>query len=190
MKFLNKFMLKEKYQKEVIPKMKEKFGYKNELAVPKIEKVVVNTGIGKILNNTDPSQREKVVQEIASDLAQITGQKPIVTKSKKSISAFKIRQGSIVGLKVTLRRQRMYDFLERLINIVIPRMRDFQGIPLKSIDKNGNLTIGIKEHIIFPEIQPEKTKRIFGLEITIVTNAKNKEEAIELFSLLNFPLAK
>lgn len=182
-------MLKEKYYKEVIPKMKEKFNYKNDLAVPKIEKVVVNTGIGKILNNTDPSQREKVIEEIASDLAQITGQKPILTKSKKAISAFKIRKGTIIGEKVTLRRQRMYDFLDRLVNIVIPRMRDFQGISESSIDKDGNLTIGIREHIIFPEIQPEKTKRIFGLEITVVTNAKTREEAIELFYLLGFPLA-
>jgi len=183
-------MLKEDYQKKVIPEMKKEFGYKNDLAVPKIEKVVVNTGIGRILLNTDPSQREKTIEEISSDLALITGQKPLITKSKKSISAFKLRKGMPVGLKVTLRRSRMFDFLDRLINIVIPRMRDFQGIPRKSIDKNGNLTLGIKEHIIFPEIQPEKSKRIFGLEITIVTSAKTREEAIRLFELIGFPLAK
>jgi large subunit ribosomal protein L5 len=183
-------MLKEDYQKKVIPEMKKEFGYKNDLAVPRIEKVVINTGIGRILLNTDPSQREKTIEEISSDLALITGQKPLVTKSKKSISAFKLRKGMPVGLKVTLRRSRMFDFLDRLINIVIPRMRDFQGISRKSIDKNGNLTLGIKEHIIFPEIQPEKSKRIFGLEITIVTSAKTKEEAIRLFELIGFPLAK
>lgn len=182
-------MLREKYQKEVIPAMKKIFGYKNDLEVPKIEKVVVNTGIGRVLSNTDPSQREKVIEEIAQDLAQITGQKPIVTLSKKSISAFKLRKGVPIGEKVTLRGKRMFDFLERLINIVIPRMRDFQGIPEDSFDKNGNLTIGIKEHIIFPEIHPEKSKRIFGLEITVVTTAFKKEEAIQLLKLMGFPIA-
>lgn len=181
-------MLKEKYQKEVIPQMKKIFGYKNEFEVPKIEKIVVNTGIGRILSNADPSQREKVIEEIAQDLAEITGQKPIITLSKKSISAFKLRKGAPIGEKVTLRGKRMFDFLERLINIVIPRMRDFQGIPESSFDKNGNLTIGIKEHIIFPEIHPEKSKRIFGLEITIITTAPKKEESIQLLKLLGLPI--
>lgn len=182
-------MLKEKYQKEVIPEMKKKFGYKSIFAVPRIEKVAINLGIGKILNNTDPSAREKVIEDISSDLALIAGQKPVLVKSKKAIAAFKIRKGSPVGLKVILRKSRMFDFLDRLVNIVIPRMRDFQGIEEKSIDKDGNLTIGIREHIIFPEIQPEKAKNIFGLEITIVTDTKNREETVEFFKLLGFPLS-
>ena len=175
-------MLKEKYQKEVVPAMKQKFGYKNDLAVPKIGKVVVNIGTGAY------SKDEKAQEEISRDLALITGQKPVVTLAKKAISAFKIRQGLPVGLKVTLRGRRMYDFVERLINIVLPRTRDFRGLPVKSIDQKGNLNLGIKEHIIFPEISPEDIKKIFGMEITIATNAKNKERALELFKLLGFPI--
>jgi large subunit ribosomal protein L5 len=182
-------MLEEKRKKEVIPEMKKIFNYKNDLAVPSIEKVVINLGIGKILNSTDPANRGKVIENISSEIALISGQKPIIAKSKKAVAGFKIRKNSPVGLKVTLRRKRMYDFLDRLINIVIPRMRDFQGIKEKSIDKSGNLTIGIREYIIFPEIQPEKAKNIFGLEVTIITNAKTRKEAVELFRLLGFPLA-
>ncbi len=180
--------LQEKYKKEVIPEMKEKFGYKSVMAVPKITKVVVNVGVGKVLESVDPSKRENLLESISSDLALICGQKPIITKAKKAISGFKIRKGSSVGLKVTLRRKRMYDFLERLLNFALPRSRDFQGISQDCIDKGGNLTIGIKEHIVFPEIKPEKAKIIFGLEITIVTDAKSREEAIELYKLLGFPL--
>ena len=183
-------MLKKKYEKEAIKAMREKFGYKNNLAVPKIEKTVLNIGIGKILNNTDPSNRESIIKNISSETALICGQKAILTKSKKAIAGFKTRKGSPSGIKVTLRGSRMYDFLERLINTAIPRTRDFQGFKEKSVDKNGNLTIGVKEHIIFPEIQPEKTKNIFGLEISVISSAKNKEEAIELFRLLGFPIKK
>jgi len=174
--------LKDKYIKEVIPAMQEKFGYKNKLAVPKIIKVVVNTGIGKTLKD------EKMQETIVRDLAMITGQKPVFTQAKKAISGFKIRKGMKVGLKVTLRKKRMYDFLDRLIGAAIPRIRDFRGIPEKSIDHSGNLTIGIKEHIVFPEIAHEDVRIIFGLEITIATNAKNKKEAVELFRLLGFPI--
>ena len=162
--------------------MKERFGYKNNLAVPKILKVVVNTGTGKALKN------EKMQEAIAKNLAIITGQKPIFTLAKKAVSGFKTRKGMIIGLKVTLRGKRMYDFLDRLIKAALPRIRDFRGIPEKSIDKEGNLTIGIKEHIIFPEIAQEEIKIFFGLEITIVTNAKKREEAVELFKLLGFPI--
>lgn len=183
-------MLKERYKKEVILKMRKKFNYKNDLAVPKIEKVIVNAGIGKILGGIDPSKKKLMTEGISSDLALICGQRPILTKAKKAISGFKIRKGSSVGLKVTLRKNRMYDFLARLINLALPRSRDFQGIPEKSIGKEGNLTIGIKEHIVFPEIQPEKAKTIFGLEITVVTNAKSKKEAVELFKLMGFPIRK
>jgi len=162
--------------------MRERFGYKNDLAVPKIEKVVVNAGIGKFLKD------EKAQETIINDLAKITGQKPVYTLARKAISGFKIRKGMKVGLKVTLRKKRMYDFLDRLIHVAIPRIRDFRGIPEKSIDKEGNLSIGIKEHIIFPEIAHEDVKLIFGFEVTIVTNAKTREEAIELFKLLGFPI--
>jgi len=174
--------LKDKYIKDVTPVMREKFGYRNNLAVPRILKVIVNTGTGNALKN------EKMQEMIAKNLAKITGQKPIFTLAKKAISGFKTRKGMVIGLKVTLRGKRMYDFLDRLIKAALPRIRDFRGIPEKSIDKEGNLTIGIKEHIIFPEIAQEEIKILFGLEITIVTNAKKREEAIELFKLLGFPI--
>lgn len=175
-------MLQEKYEKEVIPSMKERFGYKNNLAVPKIEKAVVNVGTGS-------SFRDEQGQElVAKDLALITGQKPVPTLAKKAVSAFKVRKGMVVGLKVTLRGKRMYDFVSRLINIVLPRTRDFRGLSSKSIDNLGHLTIGVKEHIVFPELGSEDIKRIFGLEVTIVTNAKTRKEAIELFKLLGFPI--
>jgi len=181
-------MLKEKYQNLVIPKMRELFGYKNNLVTPRIIKVVINTGIGKILGNLDPSKREPIIQGVLNDLALISGQKPILTRAKKAISGFKTRENSIVGAKITLRENRAYEFLERLINVVLPRSRDFRGISFKTVDKRGNLTIGIGEHIVFPEIQPEKAKVAFGLEVTIVTNAKSKEEAIQFFKLMGFPL--
>lgn len=177
--------LKQKYIKEAIPTMKEKFGYKNNMAVPKIEKVVVNVGIG-----SSTLKDEKVQELIAKNLALITGQKPVPTQAKKAISSFKTRKGMIIGLKVTLRGKRMFDFLFRLINVAIPRIRDFRGLDPKSIDQGGNLNIGIKEYIIFPEISTEDVKRIFGLEVTIVTNAKKREEALELFKLLGFPIKK
>jgi len=181
-------MLKEKYKNLVVPKMKEIFGYKNDLAAPRIIKVVVNTGFGKIISNLESSKKESVTQGILNDLALISSQKPIVTRAKKAVSGFKIRKNSIVGAKVTLRKNRAYNFLERLINIVLPRSRDFRGVSLKNIDKKGNLTIGIKEHIVFPEIQPEKTKVVFGLEVTIVSDAKTREEAIQFFKLMGVPL--
>ena len=174
--------LKDKYIKEVIPRMKERFGYRNNLAVPKIEKVVVNTGIGQAI------KEEKIQEEISRDLALITGQKPACRPAKKAISAFKTRKGMIVGLMVTLRGQRMYDFLERLINIALPRSRDFRGLPEKSVDQNGNLTIGLKEQIIFPEISAEKARNIFGLEVTVVTTARSHEEGVVLLKLMGFPV--
>jgi large subunit ribosomal protein L5 len=181
-------MLEEKYKKEVIPEMKKMFEYDNSMAVPKIEKVVVNTGVGRLLQNTDPSRREAVIKDILENLTMICAQKPVVTESKKAIAGFKVRKGSTSGIKITLRGKRMYDFLDRLIHLSLPRTRDFQGININAIDKGGNLTIGIKEHIIFPEIQPEKIKNNIGMEINIVTNSKNKEEAAHLFKLLGFPL--
>lgn len=175
-------IIKEKYQKEVIPKMIAKFSYKSVMAVPKIEKVVVNVGAGRILK--EPKFRER----IENDLAMITGQKPSFRVAKKSISGFKIRKGMAVGFTVTLRGKRMYDFLERLIFIALPRSRDFRGISLKSFDEKGNLNIGIKEQIIFPEISYESVKDIFSLQVTITLTAKKREEGIELLKLLGFPI--
>ena len=175
--------LKQKYIKEVIPAMKEKFGYKNDLAVAAIKKVVVNTGIGSAV-----LRDEKIQETILKDLALITGQKPVPTLARKAISSFKTRKGMVVGFKITLRGKRMFDFLSRLINTTLPRSRDFRGLEPKSVDNGGNLNIGIKEHIIFPEVSSEEVRRIFGMEITVVTNAKKREEALELFRLLGFPL--
>lgn len=182
--------IEEKYKTKIIPKLKEISKKNNEFALPKIVKVVVNVGFGKLVGGKSKQERDKISEEIMHDLSIITGQKPILTKAKKSISAFKIRMGMPIGAKVTLRRKKMNDFLERLINIVLPRTRDFRGINLSCIDDSGNLNIGIKEQISFPEIAPENVKRIFGLEITVVTNAENRSEAIELFRLIGFPLKK
>jgi large subunit ribosomal protein L5 len=174
--------LKEKYNQEAVPAMKQKFGCKSTLAVPRILKVVVNTGVGKF------NKESEKIEEIAAAIAEITGQKPVKTKAHVAISGFKIRQGLEIGIKVSLRGKRMWQFLERLVNIALPRTRDFQGIDEKSVDQHGNLNIGIKEHIIFPEISAEKVKNIFGLQITVVTNAKNKEEGKALFKMLGFPI--
>jgi large subunit ribosomal protein L5 len=153
-----------------------------------IKKIVVNVGIGRL--SQQANFEEKILPELAKEMALITGQKPAVTEAKKSISGFKVRQGQIVGLKVTLRRRRMNDFLERLIKIVLPRLRDFRGIDLKNIDSQGNLTIGLREQTVFPEINPEISKVDFGLEISIVSNARDREEAIEFYRQLGLPLKK
>lgn len=176
--------LKEIYTKKVIPAMKEKFGYKNILSVPRMNKVTVNMGTGRI------KEDQKLTIEAENIFSLITGQKAVKTKAKKAIAAFKIRQGMDVGLKVTLRGERMYNFIDRLINFALPRTRDFQGLNVKSIDERGNLTIGIKEHIVFPEISQENVFHIFGFEIVITTTAKTKEEGFELFKLLGFPIRK
>ncbi|MBC7074305.1 50S ribosomal protein L5 [Candidatus Parcubacteria bacterium] len=182
--------LKEKYEKEVVPKMMELFGYKNPLEVPKIEKVVINTGFGKMISGKTPEEQKKIINAILEDLTLISGQKPVITLARQSISSFKVKKGQPQGAKVTLRRKRMYDFLERLIYITLPRSRDFKGIDVSSFDQKGNLTIGIKEHTAFPEISIEKTKFIFGLEITIGIKSKSKEEAIQMLQLLGFPIKK
>lgn len=178
----------EKYNKEVVPKLKEKFGYKSTMAVPRIKKVVINTGLGRQIVSKTSDEQKKFVQFVSAEISQICGQKPIVTKAKKAIAAFKVRQGMPMGVAVTLRRKKMYDFLSRLINVALPRSRDFQGIDAKSVDKSGNLSMAIKEHIAFPEITPERAKDIFSLEITVVTDAKNKERGLELFKLMGFPI--
>ena len=182
--------LKEKYEKEVVLEMMKRFGYKNKMAVPKIEKVVVNVGFGKLLSLKTPSEKQKIIEDIVSSLALICGQKPVLTKAKKSISAFKLKKGDVVGAKITLRKNRMYDFLERLIHIALPRSSDFHGISFSSFDQKGNLTIGIRECTVFPEVSPEKVKIVFPFEITIVTTAKNREEGKSLLELMGFPLKK
>jgi len=182
------YKLKEKYKKEAVPAIMEKFGYKNEMAVPKIEKVVINSCFGRNISNKTSKERENIQNLISGDLALISGQKPSLIKAKKSIAGFKLRKGMQVAARVTLRGNRMYDFLERLICLTLPRSRDFRGIDTKAIDEKGNLTIGFREHIAFPEIFTEKEKTIFGLEVTIITNTKNKEEGLELYKLLGFPM--
>ena len=162
--------------------MMEKFGYKNRMAVPKILKVTVNTGIGKY------HQEEKAREEIDKDLVMITGQKVVATSAKKAISSFKTRIGQVVGYRVTLRGKKMYDFIDRLIGLALPRTRDFRGLESKNIDANGNLNIGVREQIVFPEISHENVRTIFGLEISITTNARSRNEGLELFRLLGFPI--
>jgi large subunit ribosomal protein L5 len=184
LKFKNMSKIKEQYNKEVVPEMKNIFGLKNNFEVPRIKKVVVNVGIGKYLKDGN------LVKEVTESVTQITGQKPLATKSRKSIAGFKIREGLEVGLKVTLRGRRMWDFLERLIGAAIPRIRDFQGIKKSAVDDGGNLNIGIKEHMVFPEINPESVKSTMSLQVNVVTDAKNKEQALELFRLMKFPIIK
>lgn len=173
--------LKEKYKKEIAPKMAEKFGYKNLLAVPKLTKVVINSGVGR--NAKD----KNFIDGVISSLERISAQKPIVTKSKQSISAFKTRKGMVIGVAVTLRGQRMFDFTEKLINITFPRIRDFRGLSVKQIDSRGNLAVGFKEHIAFPEIQADEVDNIHGLQVCLSNTAKTYEEGLALFKLMGFP---
>jgi large subunit ribosomal protein L5 len=176
--------LKEKYRKEIVPKLMEVQGYKNIMEVPKLEKVVVGIGLGEAVSNA------KALEGAEKDLPIITGQKPIITRSKKSIANFKLREGMPIGLKVTLRQEKMYDFLDRLINVVLPRGREFQGVPRNAFDGRGNYTLGLKEQTIFPEIEFEKVDKVRGLEITIVTSARTDEEGRLLLELLGMPFSK
>ena len=176
--------LKEKYIKEVIPRIKAEFGFENDLAVPKIVKVIINAGTGQALKD------DKFLDTVENNLTRISGQKPIFTKAKKSISAFKIRKGMTVGATVTLRGNRMYEFVDKLINITLPRVRDFRGLEEKSVDNRGNLTIGFKEHIVFPEIKSDEVERLHGLEVIINTNAKTKKEGLAMFKMLGFLFKK
>jgi large subunit ribosomal protein L5 len=173
--------LKDKYKKEVIPKMKQEFGYLNDLEVPRLQKVVINSGVGRF--SKDP----KVLHQISHALSLITGQKPISTVARKSISGFKIRQGMAVGFMVTLRGRRMYEFLDKLVNIVLPRVRDFRGLNPSAFDDQGNYTIGISEHTVFPEISYEDLEQTFSLEISIVTTAKDDKKGKRLLEFLGFP---
>ncbi|MBI3631077.1 MAG: 50S ribosomal protein L5 [Candidatus Sungbacteria bacterium] len=173
--------LQEKYQKEVIPAMRGQFGYPNVMAVPRIEKVVVNVGIGRIRD-------EKERAEIAKYVGLITGQKPEVRPARKAIASFKTRAGLVIGYRVSLRGSRMYDFLARLIHVALPRTRDFKGLGEGSLDQSGNLTVGVKEHIVFPEIVGEDYRFLFGLEVTVVTSAHTRQEGLALLKLMGFPL--
>lgn len=176
--------IKEQYQKTVVPTLMKKYGHKTPMAVPRIQKIVLNVGTGRMRDKKD------AVETVERHLALITGQRAFPRPVKKAIASFKTRIGMIVGYQVTLRGTRMMDFLERLIRFAIARTRDFRGISLSSVDRGGNLTLGVKEHIVFPEMIGEDVKNIFGLEVTICTNAKTREEAMDFFRLLGFPLQK
>ncbi len=179
--------LSEQYKKVVVPAMVKRFGYKSVMAVPKIDKVVLNCGFGKMVSGKTSGEQEKIREHILESLALIAGQKPVLTKAKKSIATFKLREGTYIGAKITLRGEKMYAFLNKLINLVLPRTRDFRGIDEKSISDSGTLSIGFKEYTPFPEIKIEKEKGIFGLEVNISTTAKTKDEALELLKLMRVP---
>jgi large subunit ribosomal protein L5 len=176
--------LKEKYMTEVRKKIQDQFGIKNPMAVPKVEKVVLNMGMGEAISNA------KILDSAVDELGQITGQKPIITKAKKSIASFKLREGQAIGTMVTLRGEKMYEFLDRLISTALPRVRDFRGVPSKSFDGRGNYTLGIRDHLIFPEIDITKVDKAKGMNITIVTNAKDDDQARFLLRELGLPFTK
>jgi large subunit ribosomal protein L5 len=173
--------LKEKYLNEVVPALKERFQYANVMQVPKIEKIVINVGVGEA--TADP----KVLDAVVRDISTITGQKPVITKAKKSVAAFKVREGMPIGVKVTLRGKRMYEFFDRLVNIALPRIRDFRGVSPRSFDGRGNYSLGLREQLIFPEIDYDKVDKVRGLEVVIATTAKTDEEGYELLKLMGVP---
>lgn len=176
--------LKEKYKAEVIPAMQEKFKYKSAMQIPKLEKVVLNMGVGEVKENP------KAIESAVGDMALITGQKPVITKAKKSVAAFKLRQGMNIGCKVTLRGDRMYEFVDKLFNVVLPRVRDFRGVSNNSFDGRGNYAMGLKEQGIFPEIDYDKVDRVRGMDIIFVTTATTDEEAKELLKQLGMPFSQ
>lgn len=172
------------YKEEILPKLKEEFSYDNVMAIPKLQKIVINVGAGEAINDS------KYLDTVVDNIATITGQHPVKTKAKKSVSNFKLREGTPIGCKVTLRKKVMYEFLDRLINLALPRTRDFQGVPNKSFDGRGNYTMGIKEHTIFPEIDVDNTNQVHGMDITFVTSAETDEEALALLKQLGMPFKK
>ncbi|MDD6438886.1 MAG: 50S ribosomal protein L5 [Lachnospiraceae bacterium] len=176
--------LKEQYINEIVPELTKKFGYKNVMQVPKLDKIVVNMGVGEAKENA------KVLESAMNDMAIITGQKPVQTKAKNSVANFKIREGMPIGCKVTLRGDRMYEFLDRLVNLALPRVRDFRGVNPNAFDGRGNYALGIKEQLIFPEIEYDKVDKVRGMDIIFVTTAKTDEEGRELLRLFNMPFAK
>jgi large subunit ribosomal protein L5 len=169
------------YKKDIVPKLREKFGYRNVMQVPRLSKVIVNMGLGDAIENI------KVIDAAAEEIGVITGQKPVVTKARKSIANFKLREGVPIGVMVTLRRDRMYHFLDKLIAIALPRVRDFKGVSPKGFDGRGNYTLGVREQIIFPEVNYDKIEKIRGMNVTIVTTARTDEEGLELLKLLGMP---
>jgi large subunit ribosomal protein L5 len=173
--------LQKHYREVVVPKLNEQFGYKNPFSVPRIDKIVLNMGVGEATADT------KKVQLAADDLALIAGQKPVITHARKSIATFKVREGMPMGAKVTLRKQRMFEFLDRLVNVALPRVRDFRGLSPKSFDGRGNYALGIKEHIIFPEINYDKVDQVWGMDVVVCTTARTDEEARALLGAMNFP---
>ena len=174
----------DRYTNEAIPALKKEFGYTNPMQVPRIEKVVLNVGLGEAVSNA------KLIEVVCNEIGAITGQKPVVTKARKSIASFKLRQGMPIGVTVTLRRDRMYEFLDRLMNIALPRVRDFRGVSSKAFDGKGNYTLGIKEHIIFPEIAIDKIEKVYGMNICVVTSARTDDEARSLLKYLGMPFKK
>ena len=174
--------LKEKYLKEILPNLQKELGLSNSMQVPRIKKITLNMGVGEIL------QDKKAIEKAQSDLEKLSGQKPLITKAKKSVASFKVREGMPIGVKVTLRKNRMYEFLDRLINIALPRVRDFRGLSMKSFDGTGNYSLGIKEQTIFPEIDYDNVDKVRGLDITITTSATNNEETLALLNAFNFPI--
>jgi len=175
--------LKEKYIKDIMPQMMKKFGYKNVMQVPKVDKIVINMGLGEAIQNV------KVLEAAEKELAAITGQKPVITKARKAIANFKLREGMPIGCKVTLRNERMYEFLDRLLNLALPRIRDFKGVSAKAFDGRGNYALGVREQIIFPEIDYDKIDKIKGMNIVIATTAKNDEEAKALLQFMGMPFS-
>ncbi|MCM3762371.1 50S ribosomal protein L5 [Alkalihalobacillus oceani] len=176
--------LKEKYTSEIVPSLVEKFNYSSVMAVPKLEKIVVNMGVGDAVSNA------KALDKAVEELTEITGQKPVITKAKKSIAGFKLREGMPIGAKVTLRGERMYDFLDKLISISLPRVRDFRGVSKKAFDGRGNYTLGVKEQLIFPEVDYDKVDKVRGMDVVLVTTAKTDEEARELLTQMGMPFQK
>ena len=176
--------LKEKYQKEIVPALMEKFNYKSVMQVPKVEKIVINMGVGDAVKNA------KALDSALEELAQLSGQKPGITRAKKSIAGFRLREGMPIGAKVTLRGERMYDFLQKLISVALPRVRDFRGISNKAFDGRGNYTLGVKEQLIFPEIDYDKVSKVRGMDIVIVSTANTDEEARELLTQFGMPFKK
>ncbi len=173
--------LKERYDKEVVPALQKEFGYDNIMRVPQVHKLVLNIGMGEAIANA------KAMDNAVRDIADITGQHPVVTKAKRSIASFKLRQGMAIGVMVTLRGQRMWDFLDKLVNVALPRLRDFQGVSPDSFDGRGNYTLGLKEQLVFPEVDYDKIDKVRGMEITVVTTARNDEEGRRLLQLLGMP---
>ena len=176
--------MRERYQKEVAPALFKSFNFKNVMQVPRIEKVVVNIGLGEALDNP------KALESAVNDLATVTGQKPVTTKARKSIANFKLREGRLIGAKVTLRGERMWAFLDRVINIALPRVRDFRGVSANAFDGRGNYTLGLRDQLVFPEIDYDKIDKLRGMEVTIVTSAKNDEQARALLQMLGMPFSK